>query len=93
MMEAVHRRLAHGLLECGFLSERQACDLVFQDARRRPPSAFQMVANEMARLRKLLAEHGITLPRASSNKGYYLPADEKEKLRAVLKIPCGRILG
>jgi hypothetical protein len=86
MMEAVHRRLAQGLLERRFLSERQACDLVFQDARRRPPSAFQMMANEMTRLRRFLADHGITLPRASSSKGYYLPANEKEKLRAVLNV-------
>ena len=91
MMEDVHERLAQGLLERRFLSEQQACELIFQGANSRkhcrlPPSALQMAVRKMAQLRKVLAEHGVTLPRARNNKGYYLPADEKEKLRAVLKI-------
>jgi hypothetical protein len=79
-----HLRILQSLVDCKFLRDWDACDLIYQGTRSRPPSALSTAMIEMSRLRKFLIRHGITLPKARRNRGYWLPRVDKEKLRAVL---------
>jgi hypothetical protein len=81
-----HRRILQSLVDRKFLRDRDACDLIYQDARSRPPSALSTATIEMSRLRKFLIRHGITLPKARQNCGYWLPRVDREKLRAILAV-------
>ena len=81
-----HRRILQSLVDRKFLSYWDACDMIYHGTRSRPPSALSIAVIEMSRLRKFLLRHGITLPKARRNRGYWLPRVDKEKLRAVLAV-------